>query len=52
MQGNEWLPAVTKYRQEAGEGFCRNAKVTVTDSSGEREIISMNIAWQGAEAYE
>ena len=38
--------------QEAGEGFCRNAKVTVTDSSGEREIISMNIAWQGAEAYE
>lgn len=38
--------------QEAGEGFCRNGKVTVTDSSGEREIISMNIAWQGAEAYE
>lgn len=43
---------VLVFEQEAGEGFCKNGRITVTDASGEQEIFSMIIAWQGAEADE
>ena len=36
------------FEQESGEGFCKNGRIMVLDASGEHEISSMKIAWQGA----
>lgn len=38
--------------QEEGDGFCRYGRITVSDVSGQKEIFSMRVAWQGEEANE
>ena len=43
---------VLVFEQEAGEGFCKNGRIAVSDASGAQEIFSMKIAWQGAETDE
>lgn len=40
------------FEKEAGDGFCKYGRITVSDTDGEREIFSMRVAWQGAEANE
>ena len=40
------------FEKEAGDGFCKYGRITVSDTAGEREIFSMRVAWQGAEANE
>lgn len=43
---------VMVFEQHHTEGFCKTGVIRILDCSDEREISSMNIAWQGAEADE
>lgn len=40
------------FEKEDGAGFCKNGWITVTDISNEKELSSLNIAWQGEKADE
>lgn len=40
------------FAQEESGGFCRYGRITVSDVSGQQEIFSMRVAWQGEEANE
>ncbi|MDD7643224.1 MAG: hypothetical protein PUK75_12275 [bacterium] len=40
------------FEKEEGTGFCKNGRITVSDASGEQEISSLHIAWQGEKADE
>lgn len=37
---------------EESDGFCRYGQITVSDTAGDQEIFSMEVAWQGADADE